>query len=124
MVQRRGAGENTSTPYKRQVYTYSNLTLVHDSSVKTTINWATSLKRSRYMADYDNDNNKLSNEATADENEFLVSLSKLMHNSVFGKIVEGVRNRSIMHATTDRGSAIKWLDKLELNRTTLLTVCL
>jgi hypothetical protein len=70
-------------------------------------------KQSNWMAEYINENNKLRTQAKQEGNEFLVSLFKLLNNSVFGKTCEDVRNRENMHLTTDPKNAIKWFSKLE-----------
>ena len=73
-----------------------------------------SFKQSTWLASYINGDNKLrTTEAKATDDEFLVPFFKLMNNSVFGKTMEGVRNRENMHLTIDRDNAIKWFSKIQ-----------
>ena len=92
---------------------YRNLKFIQKLGVKITLHRVISFKQSRWMADYINNNNRLRTEAKKNDDEFLVSLFKLLNNSVFGKTMEDVRNRENMHLTVDRDNAIKWFSKLE-----------
>ncbi len=106
--------------HENYVLHYRNLKFIHDLGVSVTVKRVISFKQSKWMADYINDNDELRTEAKADKNEFLVSLFKLMNNSVFGKTMEDVRNRESMHLTIDRENAIKWFSKLEFKSATYI----
>jgi len=104
--------------HENYVLHYRNLKFVHELGVKVTVKRVISFTQSKWMSEYINANNRLRTEAKATENEFLVSLFKLMNNSVFGKTMENARNRQNAHLTVDRENAIKWFSKLEFKDAT------
>ena len=106
--------------HENYVLHYRNLKFVHGLGVKVNVKRVISFKQSKWMSGYINDNNQLRMKAKAEKNEFLVSLFKLMNNSVFGKTMENVRNRQNMHLTIDRENAIKWFSKLEFKDATYI----
>ncbi len=68
------------------------LKFVHSLGATITLKRAVSFKQSTWLAYYINNNNILRTEAKAKGDTFLVSVFKLMNNSVFGKTMEDVRN--------------------------------
>ena len=106
--------------HENYVLHYRNLKFVHGLGVKVNVKRVISFKQSKWMSGYINDNNQLRMKAKAEKNEFLVSLFKLMNNSVFGKTMENVRNRQNMHLTIDRENAIKWFSKFEFKDATCI----
>ena len=105
----------TPHPMKHENYVlyYRNLKFIHNLGIKIKIKRVISFTQSRWMADYIKGNNDLRAQAKRDGNEFLVSLFKLLNNSVFGKTMEQVRNRMNMKLTADRDMAIKWFSRLD-----------
>ena len=98
--------------HENGVLHYRNLKFIHELGVSITLKRVISFKQSNWLATYINNNNVLRTEAKANGDEFLSAFFKLMNNSVFGKTMEGVRNRENMHLTIDRDNAIKWFDRI------------
>ena len=99
---------------------YRNLKFIEKLGVKIKLHRVISFKQSKWMAEYINNNNRLRTEAKKIDDEFLVSLFKLLNNSVFGKTCENVRNRENMHLTIDATNAVKWFSKLEFKSATYI----
>lgn len=72
------------------------------------------------MQEYIRGNNELRAKAKSEGNEFLVSLFKLLNNSVFGKCLENIRNRQDMKLTVDREKAIKWFSRIDFKDATYI----
>jgi len=104
--------------HENYVLYYRNLKFIHNLGIKIKLKRVISFTQSKWMADYIKGNNDLRAQAKTDGNEFLVSLFKLLNNSVFGKTMEQVRNRMDMKLTVDRDMAIKWFSRLDFKDAT------
>ena len=101
--------------HKNYVLHYRLLKFVKELGVELgTVHNIISFKQKRFLEPYITGNTDLRKEA---KNEFEKYFFKLMKNSVFGKTMENVKNRSNLHLRVKPDNAIKWFSKINFKKT-------